>query len=160
MTFGCSDGASELRVWEEIHRRAPSWFLTCLSCTDKLSFVKWLHAMQVSWYRNGDVIVFCVPQRQSHVVEVHLAILSPLYLVRREMEELLEWLFALSWKRIVVPVTSNAGRGIRKALREMGFEKEGTLRAAQRGFNTRSATEEYLDVDVWAILKEGDRNGL
>jgi RimJ/RimL family protein N-acetyltransferase len=76
------------------------------------------------------------------------------------MKELLEWLFAIGWKRIVVPVTSNAGRGIRRALREMGFENEGTLRAAQLGFNTRSATEEYLDVDVWAILKEGDRNGL
>jgi len=162
-TFGNASIELATELWQELRRRVPTWFQACLNDQgeDSASFMTWLMMRRVTWIRTRDVVVFLVPKEQRHVVEVHLALMSmPLASLHLELCELMQWIFALGWRRIEIPVTEIAGRSIRKALREMGFQKEGTMRQATRGFDRRLGQERYMDVDLWSILKEGDTNGL
>jgi hypothetical protein len=160
--FGHINGVDEIALWHELRTRVPHWFRACLNIDDEdfHIFQQWLQLSRVTWIRSADVVVFLVPQRSTHVVAAHLALLThPVDSLRGNFCELLQWIFALGWKRIEVPVTEVAGHTIRRLLREMGFQREGTMRSATKGFDASLGRERYLDVDLWAILREGDING-
>jgi hypothetical protein len=102
-----------------------------------------------------------LPRQQQHVVEVHVAFLhASIVHHHEELLELLMWLFAIGWKRIEVPVLATAGHTLRRLLREMGFQHEGTMRGAQHVVDVVTHSDSYVDVEMWAILREGDSDGI
>jgi len=160
--FGHTNGIDEIALWHELRTRVPHWFRACLNidAEDFHIFQQWLRLSRVTWIRSTDVIVFLEPRKSTHVVEAHLALMDyPVGQLRGDFCELLQWVFALGWRRIEVPVAEVAGKTIRRLLREMGFQLEGTMRRATRGFDAATQCERYMDVDLWAILREGDING-
>ena len=162
LSFGKPDGQRDFELYSEIRQKAPKWFLSCLGLDngDSSPFILWLHSFRVTWLRSENAVVFLVSGTQKHVIEAHLALFAPSDVVMPELRKLLDWVFMLGWKRVEIPVTSNAGRTIRRMMTEMGFRNEGTLRAAQHGHDMRLGREAYLDVEMWAILAEGVNHGV
>ena len=163
LEYGRCDGQQEVELWHELRDRAAQWFHSCLGCdaSEPGVFQLWMHSNRVTWIRTHDVVVFMLPRQQKHVVEVHVTFLHASIVHRHEeLLELLMWLFAIGWKRIEVPVLATAGHTLRRLLREMGFQHEGTMRGAQHFINTAEECDYYVNVEMWAILREGDSDGI
>jgi len=160
MQYGRVNGRDENAIYEMLYRRAKGWFRRSLGCDaeDIASFRLWLRATSASWLLSEDILLFLVQKKATHIIEVHPVILckkcrNDLW---QQCCDMLQYLFALGWHRIEVPVTENGGHVIRRLLGEVGFIKEGTLHHAQKGMRLKDNHDGYLDVDLWAIVEKGE----
>jgi hypothetical protein len=160
VAYGRADGTQDVALWHEMQRECSMWFQRSLGTDSDVAFMLWLHARASTWLRTPRVVVFMIPHAIDRL-EAHVAIMArTMSEVDADLRELLSMLRRLGYRQIVVPVTTNAGRSIRRTLRSLGFSNEGTMRAATLGFDVRIGLPACLDTEVWSILLEGDHHGL
>jgi hypothetical protein len=162
LTRGQVDGFQEHELWLEMQQKCPTWFLSSLGIEDDVerTFLLWLMAKAPLWLRSPRAIAFLIPHSEIEI-EVHVAFVErPTQETIVELLQMLSRLWSFGYQQIVVPVTSNAGRTIRRILRLLGFSKEGTMPAAVPGFDIRTRTRKRLDLEIWSILRKGDHDGL
>lgn len=144
-------------LYMRIRSKRPAWFRasTGLDTEDYTGFANWIQRNVSFWFDNHDNIVLV--ERQDFVAMIHPLFLGPVDMTF--LQRVLDEMQALGIHRVEVPLLSDKGLSIRKALRRLGFQQEGILKHKDRIKGSQPSSYIYLDVQLWAKLLEGDIHG-
>lgn len=137
-------------VYTKIRSRRPAWFHACpmIDPDDYESFCEWVRRKYPNWYEDEDCVVFV--HREGHVAECHLAFLGKVNM--DFLREVVARLEKDGTRRIEVPLAVREGLLVRKLLRGLDFQCEGTMRGKTARFSPDGHIERFLDVEMWARL--------
>jgi len=146
--------ATKVSIWSlylALRLKVPQWFKasTALEETDYPGFIRWIQSNISGWYSHpsGYVLV----KDRGHIREIHpvfFRLIDEQFLRHSMANTLIEFI------RIECPIINPKGRSMRRMLKKLGFQQEGIMKAKECYFDIESGSEVYLDVELWATVKE------